>query len=224
MPYKDIQEQKKFNKNYYLKNKDKIIARSKLRYENNKNDIKEYCKKRYQRIRHLIITGEGKGHGKGRKFTKGFTPWNKGLKGKQTAWNKGKGEFRTKEGIESFKNKMRGRTAHNKGIHSLLNGDKNPNWKGGITPINEKIRKSLEYKLWQDAVFARDGYTCQKYGIKGGNLNTHHILNFSQYPELRFAIDNGITLSEKAHREFHKIYGVRNNTREQLEEFLTRIV
>lgn len=33
-------------------------------------------------------------------------------------------------------------------------------------------------------------------------------------------LDNGITLSKKAHKEFHKIYGRKNNTKEQLEEFL----
>jgi len=37
-------------------------------------------------------------------------------------------------------------------------------------------------------------------------------------------IDNGITLSEKAHREFHKKYGIKNNTNEQLEEFLARLL
>jgi len=31
---------------------------------------------------------------------------------------------------------------------------------------------------------------------------------------------NGITLSKKAHNEFHKKYGKRNNTPEQLNEFL----
>ena len=36
----------------------------------------------------------------------------------------------------------------------------------------------------------------------------------------RFAIDNGITLLEEVHKEFHKIYDKKNNTREQLKEFL----
>jgi 5-methylcytosine-specific restriction endonuclease McrA len=81
----------------------------------------------------------------------------------------------------------------------------------------------LEYKLWQDSVFARDGYTCQKYGIIGGKIHAHHVLNFSNHPELRFAIDNGITLSKKAHKEFHHKYGIKNNTREQLLEFLNQI-
>ena len=46
------------------------------------------------------------------------------------------------------------------------------------------------------------------------------INNFADFPELRLAIDNGITLSEKAHKDFHNIYGNKNNTKEQLEEFL----
>jgi len=36
----------------------------------------------------------------------------------------------------------------------------------------------------------------------------------------RFAIDNGITLSKKSHKEFHDKYGQENNTREQLIQFL----
>ena len=99
-------------------------------------------------------------------------------------------------------------------------GKKSYMWKGGISPKDKKIRKSIEFRLWREVIFVRDYWTCQKYGIKGGRLHPHHIQNFAQYPELRFAIDNGVTLSEKAHKEFHKKYGTRNNTKEQLEEFL----
>jgi hypothetical protein len=101
-----------------------------------------------------------------------------------------------------------------------LKGEKSHLWKGGITPENTKIRRSIELRLWREAVFARDNWTCQKYKIRGCHLVAHHINNFSEYPELRFAIDNGITLSEKAHKEFHKKYGFKNNTKEQLIEFL----
>lgn len=98
-------------------------------------------------------------------------------------------------------------------------GKKSYLWKGGTTPENKRIRNSIEFRLWREAVFARDNWICQKSGIKGGKLHPHHIKNFAEFPELRFAIDNGITLSEKAHKEFHKKYGYKNNTKEQLNEF-----
>lgn len=103
-------------------------------------------------------------------------------------------------------------------------GNKTNFWKGGKMknyPVLEQIRKSSEYKLWRKAIFERDNFICQKYGIKGGKLVAHHINNFADFSELRFAINNGITLSKKAHDEFHKKYGKNNNTKEQLEEFLT---
>lgn len=109
---------------------------------------------------------------------------------------------------------------HRKNISEANKGEKNYLWKGGITPKNCKIRSGLEFKLWREKVFKRDNYTCQKYKIKGCRLHPHHIQNFAEYPELRFKVDNGITLSEEAHIEFHKKYGVKNNTREQLIEFL----
>ena len=75
-------------------------------------------------------------------------------------------------------------------------------WKGGITPINQKIRNSTEYKLWRTAVFKRDNYRCVWGGEEhGSKLNADHIKPFSQYPELRFAIDNGRTLCVECHRK-----------------------
>ena len=107
-----------------------------------------------------------------------------------------------------------------KKISNSTKGENHHNWQGGKTPEYRKIRMSIEFRLWREVVFARDNWTCQKTGIKGGKLHPHHIQNFAQYPELRFAIDNGITLSKEAHKEFHKKYGLKNNTREQIEEFL----
>lgn len=80
-------------------------------------------------------------------------------------------------------------------------GDKHPNWKGGITPVNAAIRFSLEYKIWREAVFQRDNYTCRFCLEKGGRLEADHIKSFSQFPELRFAIDNGRTLCKECHKK-----------------------
>lgn len=127
------------------------------------------------------------------------------------------GKKPSKETLLKRSKALKGKKAWNKGkkCPQLVT-----NWKGGISKENEIFRHSVEFRLWREAVFSRDNWTCQKYGIKGGKLHPHHIQNFSQYPELRFAIDNGVTLSEKAHKEFHKKYGNKNNTKEQLEEFL----
>ena len=86
-----------------------------------------------------------------------------------------------------------------------LKGNKTNLWKGGITETNRLVRSSFEYRLWRESVFKRDNYTCVKCGIHSGNgksviLNADHIKPFSQYPELRFAIDNGRTLCINCHK------------------------
>ena len=79
-------------------------------------------------------------------------------------------------------------------------GKKSANWRGGVTPLNQSIRTSLEYKLWRKSVFERDNYTCIWCGEKG-YLEADHIKPFALYPELRFAIDNGRTLCKPCHRK-----------------------
>lgn len=79
-------------------------------------------------------------------------------------------------------------------------GVRSPFWKGGLTTINSVIRQSVDSKLWREAVFKRDNFTCQGCGIHGGKLQADHIKPFAYYPELRFAIDNGRTLCEPCHK------------------------
>lgn len=80
-------------------------------------------------------------------------------------------------------------------------GNKCHLWRGGITPINQQIRTSFEYKLWRESVFKRDNWTCIWCGQQGGKLNADHIKPFAYFPELRFAIDNGRTLCIDCHRK-----------------------
>lgn len=87
-------------------------------------------------------------------------------------------------------------------------GDKSATWKGGITPEHMRIRNSKELRDWRESVFKRDKYICQDCLdiSKAGNtvyLHAHHLISFSEYPELRLDINNGITLCKKCHYKRH---------------------
>jgi len=152
---------------------------------------------------------------------KGQIPWNKGIKRGPNpeqskrmmgnTWNKGKtiseevkskiretlkGRRISKETRQKNSVAQKRRVAE--GRHNL--------WKGGITPANLIIRQSLEYKLWRESVFQRDNWTCIWCGSKSVKekrviLHADHIKPFCDYPELRFAIDNGRTLCVDCHKK-----------------------
>lgn len=79
-------------------------------------------------------------------------------------------------------------------------GESAPGWKGGVSPIHQIIRHSKEYRLWRIAVFLRDNRKCIWCG-SGKNIQADHIKRFADYPELRFAIDNGRTLCFECHKK-----------------------
>lgn len=65
-------------------------------------------------------------------------------------------------------------------------------------------RESKSYREWRDSVYARDDYTCQECGKKGGTLNAHHIKPYALYPKLRTNLKNGITLCVECHKKLHE--------------------
>lgn len=118
--------------------------------------------------------------------------------GRLTVWNKGKTGYTTQPHSDETKKKI---GIANSRPHPWAQGENNHKWKGGITPINTKIRNSTEYRDWRIAVFERDNYTCQECGSRGVTLNADHIKPFAYYPELRLCIDNGRTLCVPCHKE-----------------------
>lgn len=103
-----------------------------------------------------------------------------------------------------------------------IRGNNHPLYNPNLTNEERKNRrKYTEYYEWREAVYKRDGYTCQCCGDRrGGNLVAHHILNYSEHKELRTEIDNGITLCKRCHKNFHDKYGYTNNNKQQLHEFI----
>jgi 5-methylcytosine-specific restriction endonuclease McrA len=87
----------------------------------------------------------------------------------------------------------------------------------------EDRRKDPQHKVWRNKVFIRDDFTCQICNHKGDELNAHHLYSFKKYEELRYEVDNGITLCGDCHRYFHHEYGQRNTTAEQFYEHINNI-
>ena len=73
-----------------------------------------------------------------------------------------------------------------------------------LKSANRKLEKQ-KYEEWVKKVKERDNYTCQicKKYLKDGNVHNiqaHHILAKTTYPELKFDINNGITLCYYDHK------------------------
>jgi len=102
-------------------------------------------------------------------------------------------------------------------------GNKNPMWRDDLTQQERENNKNRNYNPktleWRNKVFKRDDYIDQITGRKGGELVAHHLYNYANYPELRFDMNNGITISKDLHILFHMIFGIKNNTPSQFKQF-----
>lgn len=126
-----------------------------------------------------------------------------GFKKGNVSWNAGKSGCWKPETIEKMRQAKMGKRPVN--IDTLRRcGKEHWNWKGGITPLRMRLRASLKYKNWRVSVFRRDNYTCRVCGQRGGYKVVHHVKTFAEYPELRYVLDNGITLCDRCHKILHK--------------------
>ena len=87
----------------------------------------------------------------------------------------------------------------------------------------KEYRKTSEYSEWRLKVYSRDNFTCVKCGKKRDSktmINAHHLESFKTNVEKRYDVNNGVTLCEQCHINFHTKYSNVNNTRTQFEEYL----
>jgi len=90
-------------------------------------------------------------------------------------------------------------------IKQYENKENHPNWRGGLSSVNNFLRNKARIKIWREAVFLRDNFICQNKDCKFCNnksgiyLQAHHIKPLSIYPEVRFDVKNGITYCKDFH-------------------------
>lgn len=100
--------------------------------------------------------------------------------------------------------------------------DNNPRYNHDLTDEERiKGRDYLEYAEWRKSVYKRDYYKCVCCNKKG-RLNAHHLDSYSKNPYLRTVTSNGVTLCTDCHKEFHSIYGYRNNNAKQFREYMKK--
>lgn len=102
---------------------------------------------------------------------------------------------------------MKGNKPWNKGLNSItdprVSGGKNHyKWKKNRDDLVTSDKKHLDvrYKIWMKEVKNRDNWKCRiKNENCKGRLEAHHILNWVDYTEIRYDINNGITLCHAHH-------------------------
>ena len=74
-------------------------------------------------------------------------------------------------------------------------------WKIDRTQLKKKDeRNDMAYKEWRMNVFKRDRFVCRIKNLQClGKIRAHHILPWSKFPELRYEVNNGITLCQFHH-------------------------
>lgn len=133
--------------------------------------------------------------------------WNKGIPHPREVKIKiGEGVKRTrpKDWINpSYRPEVREKIRNTLKQKEICKGINNPNWKGGICPINIRLRSQYKHEIasWRKQVFERDNYTCKfpDCGKTKVYLQAHHIKKVARFPQFILDINNGITLCRTCH-------------------------
>lgn len=144
-------------------------------------------------------------------------PWNKGIPSSQEAKDNQSKALKNKPKPPRSKEHCK---KISKRMSATTRGSDNNRWNGGITPFLKTLRMLPEMYEWRRKVMERDDYRDCFTGMRGGDLEVHHIIPFStllkEYniktvedallcKEL-WNIDNGVTMFKDTHIYHHKRY------------------
>ena len=125
-----------------------------------------------------------------------------------------KGAKLTVEQLKRLSDAHLGQVAWNKGTRGLSLGwpkglsrtdqvgSKNWRWISDRTKVKRywTERNNPEYKKWRMNVWVRDSFKCRIANEDcSGRIEAHHILGWTKHVELRYEINNGITLCHAHH-------------------------
>lgn len=101
----------------------------------------------------------------------------------------------------------KGKKTWSKGLKlPQISGEKNGRWISDRTKLAKRQeRNDSAYKEWRKKVRDRDAWKCQiSNEACEGKVVAHHILPWSSFPELRYEVNNGITLCRTHHPKTRK--------------------
>lgn len=130
------------------------------------------------------------------------------------------------EAIEKIRNRRTGMKASSSTkikMSETRRGENNPHYKDGLTGVYHNTRYSSRNNEFRGSVFQRDNFIDQMTGLplKHDERQAHHRVAYNdilkQFKIKTFDdamncdalwnVDNGITMSKKTHRDFHKRFG-----------------
>lgn len=145
--------------------------------------------------KNLSLSHKGQHSSPTTEFKKGLTPWN---------FNKNV----IKKCLVCFKafrvpncRKYKAKFCTKRCKGKFYVGEKSCHYKKDRSLVkHQEERNNPEYKQWRYQVYKRDRYVCRIGNTECiGKLEAHHILSWRDYPELRYNINNGITLCRTHH-------------------------
>lgn len=143
-------------------------------------------------------------------YKKGHIPWSTGKKLPHSIeWKKNMSE-RLKGHIVSEETRLKISIINSKpapwlaGEKSYLFnkfGENHPRWIKDRTKLKKSNRKGdTAFREWRMNVYRRDNFKCKIFNQDCvGRIEAHHILRWADHPELRYEINNGITLCHFHH-------------------------